>query len=163
MQTRCGQLAPQLTSALSHQWPLPVDPSDSLGPFLTVSAELLKRFLWGDCQNASVIYVVFFIFTFAVASWKTDLKFLPTCSFPQLSGGISACSAEQGGAPGALQPGAWPHLRGGLLSGPRPQPLGASVPSSAGLGAHPRSLTPAAPVNKSMHGRFNKTIANERE
>lgn len=37
----------------------PLRPRDSLGPFLTVSVELLERFLWGDCQNASVIYVVF--------------------------------------------------------------------------------------------------------
>lgn len=44
---------------------------------------------------------------------------------------------------------AWPHLSRGLLSGPLPQPLGASVPSSAGPGAHPCSLTPAAPTGVS--------------
>lgn len=105
------------------------------------------------------LFMLFFIFIFAVASWKTDLKFLPTCSFPQLSGaGIpESCRATSPRAPHALQrraaPGdsaarACPHLTGGLLSGPPPA-TGRAMPSSSGSGAHPRSLTPAAPTGVS--------------
>lgn len=103
------------------------------------------------------LFMLFFFFTFAVASWKTDLKFLPTCSFPQLSGPGSQRPAGRplrllcraGRCPrGLCSLGLSPPQWGAAL-GPRPQTPGASVPSSAGLGAHPRNLTPAAPTGVS--------------
>lgn len=122
------------------------------------------------------LFMLFFIFIFAVASWKTDLKFLPTCSFPQLSGaGIpESCRATSPRAPHALQrraaPGdsaarACPHLTGGC-SLDRLRPLGAQclpprglVPTRAALhqprpqgSPRPWGLPPAAPTPRAPRG-----------
>ncbi|CAI9179950.1 unnamed protein product [Rangifer tarandus platyrhynchus] len=127
--------------------------------------------------------MLFFIFTFAVASWKTDLKFLPTCSFPQLSGaGIPApCRATSPRAPHALQrraaPGdsaarACPHLTRGLLSGhasgrwaPQCLPPWGRAPTCAALhqprpqgSPRPWGLPPVAPTPRGPRGPHRSSL-----
>lgn len=137
-----ADLCPSATSG--HSPRTPVIP---WVPFLTVSAELLERF-FGETVSLQ-LFMLFFFFTFAVASWKTDLKFLPHVR----STAVRARIQRPAGRPlrllcraGAVPRGsaAWacPHLSGGLLLGP-PQAQGAPCTSSRRAGRPPAQLLAA--------------------
>lgn len=112
---------------------------------------------FGEMARILQLFNLFPYFYFCCRLLETDLKFLPTCLFPQLWGGETQ---ESRGGPTPAFPGCPSVCRGGSApltaawahpSPPRPgatplQPPGASVPSSVGAWRPSGSLTPAMPA-----------------